>query len=218
VYGFYTLTAILAAALIAPGGSLLAAEHAIEGRVVDREGQGIPGAVVFVRAPAETETGDPPSISMDQIDKTFVPPVLPVVVGTTVMFPNYDQIHHHVYSFSRVKTFELPLYKGHDAMPVTFDTPGVVKIGCNIHDWMSAVILVLPTRHFGVTDEEGRFALPTLAEGRYTLAAWHDRSRIGVDETLTEIDVTGGAPAVTFELALNPPRSRPAVQGTRREP
>jgi len=76
-----------------------------------------------------------------------------------VRFPNRDQIRHHVYSFSRPKRFELPLYKGEDAPPVLFDKPGVVKIGCNIHDWMSAIILVLPNDRFAVTREDGTFSL-----------------------------------------------------------
>jgi hypothetical protein len=65
--------------------------------------------------------------------------VLPIAVGTEVRFPNHDQIHHHVYSFSRVKSFDLPLWKGEEAPPVLFDAPGVVKVGCNIHDWMMGV-------------------------------------------------------------------------------
>ena len=98
---------------------------------------------------------------MNQVGRTFVPHVLPVAVGTRVHFPNYDQIHHHVYSFSRTKTFELPLYRGEEAPPVLFDKPGVVKLGCNIHDWMAGIVLVLPYRHFAMTDAEGRYSTAT---------------------------------------------------------
>ena len=76
---------------------------------------------------------------MDQFNKTFVPEMLPIAVGTQVRFPNRDQIRHHVYSFSRPKRFELPLYKGEDAPPVLFDKPGVVRsaatstTGCRLH-------------------------------------------------------------------------------------
>ena len=115
---------------------------------------------------------------MDQFNKTFVPEMLPIAVGTQVRFPNHDQIHHHVYSFSRTKRFELPLYKGEDAPPVLFDKPGVVKVGCNIHDWMSAIILVLPNDRFAVTKEDGTFSLPgTRLPATYTIAAWHAQSR-----------------------------------------
>src|SRR5689334_3709549 len=75
---------------------------------------------------------------IDQKNKTFVPHVLPVQAGTAVKFPNSDDIQHQVYSFSPAKTFNLPLYKGTPANPIVFDTPGVVTLGCNIHDTMSA--------------------------------------------------------------------------------
>lgn len=75
----------------------------VSGRVVGPDGKGIAQAVVFVQSPVPSASVAPhatPSAPMDQINKTFVPGVLPVVVGTTVRFPNRDQIHHHVYSFS----------------------------------------------------------------------------------------------------------------------
>ena len=119
---------------------------------------------------------------MNQINKTFVPAVLPIQAGTRVHFPNRDQIHHHVYSFSRTKSFELPLYRGEDARPVLFDKPGVVKLGCNIHDWMSAIILVLPTPWFAMTDADGRYLLRGMPPGEYTLTAWHAQSREKTDD------------------------------------
>ena len=122
-----------------------AESRTIAGQVVGDDGKGIPQAIVFVQEPADAaSSAQQPAATMDQFNKTFVPDVLPVLVGTQVKFPNRDQIRHHVYSFSRAKRFELPLYKGEEASPVLFDKAGVVKIGCNIHDWMSAIILVLP--------------------------------------------------------------------------
>src|SRR4030095_11393137 len=142
------------------------AEPTISGRVVDPEGKGIAQAIVFVDNPAAAAAASkPPNAIMDQINKTFVPGVLPIVVGTEVRFSTRDHISHHVYSFSRTKTFELPLYKGEDAAPVLFDKPGVVKIGCNIHDWMSAIILVLPNDHFAVTKAAGTVTLTQLRAG-----------------------------------------------------
>ena len=113
-----------------------------------------------LRAPADARTA-----VMDQVNKEFVPHVLPVAVGTEVSFPNHDQIHHHVYSFSRTKTFEIPLYKGEAAPPVRFDQVGAVKLGCNIHDWMSGVILVVPTPYFAMTDEQRRLRAARPAAG-----------------------------------------------------
>jgi plastocyanin len=189
----------------------------VTGRVVATNGQGISQAVVFV--PALPNGGRmqaaPSSTEIDQIHKEFVPALLPVVVGTEVRFPNRDQIQHHVYSFSRAKNFELPLYKGEDAPPVLFDKVGVVKIGCNIHDWMSAIILVLPTPYFAVTDEAGNFTLSDLPAGAYALAAWHELSQSKPEETTQQIQVGGSPTAVTFTLPLSAPRPRPANRGER---
>ena len=90
---------------------------------------------------------------MDQRGSQFVPHVLPVQAGTSVTFPNSDQIRHQVYSFSASKRFELPLYAGTSASPIRFDQPGIVVLGCNIHDWMIGYVVVLDTPYFGKTGE-----------------------------------------------------------------
>jgi hypothetical protein len=152
---------------------------------------------------------------MDQVHKAFIPAVLPIPVGTEVRFPNNDQIHHHVYSFSRAKSFELPLYKGETASPVVFDKPGIVKIGCNIHDWMSAVILVVPSSFYVMTDREGNFTLADVPSGTYSLACWHERSHAKVEETAQKIEVGSQLTPVRFTLQLSPPRPRNALTGAR---
>jgi plastocyanin len=212
-------TLLALAVLIAPAAL---AAPSITGRVVGADGKGIADAVVFVQSPtdgAKMPNGVVPVATMDQIEKTFVPGLLPIVVGTTVRFPNHDQIHHHVYSFSRTKTFELPLYKGTDAPPVLFDKAGVVKVGCNIHDWMSGIILVLPTPYFAQTDAEGRFTLADLPHGQYSVVAWHELSKAKPEDTAQSLEV-GNGPAVeaNFTLTLGPARARPAVRGSRKEP
>jgi plastocyanin len=185
----------------------------VSGRVVDAEGKPVAQAIVFVQTSAEEKAAPKTFATMDQINKTFVPGVLPITVGTEVRFPNRDQIRHHVYSFSKTKNFELPLYKGEDAPPVLFDKVGVVKIGCNIHDWMSAIILVLPTSHFATTDEEGRYTLD-LPSGAYTLVAWHALSKEKPEDTQQQVQLAEAAEA-TFKLSLAPARSRPATRGAR---
>jgi plastocyanin len=213
------LLALLLFALLPLQGAV-AAEPIISGRVVGIDGKGIAQAIVFVQSPVESDaarTGPAPRATMDQISKTFVPAVLPIVVGTEVHFPNHDQIQHHVYSFSRPKSFELPLYKGQDAKPVRFDKPGVVRIGCNIHDWMSAVILVLPSPHYAVTDSDGNFTL-RLPRGTYMLAAWHDLSRDKLEDTLQTVQLESSAVAATFKLTLGPPHARPPIRGLRGDP
>ncbi len=88
---------------------------------------------------------------MDQVNKTFVPQVLVVAAGTAVEFPNSDSVSHQVYSFSRAKHFQLPLYKGEVHSPIQFDQPGLVVLGCNIHDSMVGYIYVADTPFFGRT-------------------------------------------------------------------
>jgi plastocyanin len=212
---FFVLMVMLAARAFA------ADTPSIAGRVTGADGKGIAEAVVFVQSPESDSSfgGTNPMATMDQIEKTFVPGLLPIVVGTRVRFPNHDQIHHHVYSFSRTKNFELQLYKGEDAPPVLFDKLGVVKVGCNIHDWMSGIILVLPSPYFAQTDAEGRFSLVGLPNGKYTVVAWHELSKAKPEDTAQSVDVApGAAAAANFALTLGPARARPAVRGSRREP
>jgi plastocyanin len=193
----------------------LAAKQTISGQVVDANGKAVAQAIVFVQDPPADTASTMPTATMDQVDKTFVPGVLPVVVGTQVRFPNNDQIRHHVYSFSRAKRFELPLYKGEDAVPVVFDKAGVVTIGCNIHDWMSATILVLPNQHYAVTDADGRFTLAGIDAGSYTLTAWHAQSREKAESIAQRVAVAGSDLQVVFKFALAPARARPATRGSR---
>ena len=186
----------------------------ITGRVVDAKGAPLRDAVVFVdqlpdgAAPA----ADGRKAVMDQVNKEFVPHVLPVAVGTEVSFPNHDQIHHHVYSLSRTKTFEIPLYKGEAASPVRFDQVGAVKVGCNIHDWMAGVILVVPTPYFVMTDDQGGFALRDLAPGTYGVVAWHEGSKTATDATRQMIPAGASGTPVTFPLDVAERRPRPAAR------
>jgi plastocyanin len=181
----------------------------LTGRVVDANGAPLADAVVFVQTGAPpSAAGTTPTAVVDQIGKQFVPHVLVVAVGTAVSFPNRDQIHHHVYSFSPAKTFEIPLYKGEQAGPVVFEQPGAVKLGCNIHDWMSGVILVVPTSFFASTDANGAFTLRDVPAGPLTVVAWHETSQTPVDTTAQRVDAAG-APPLTFTLDTAPRRARP---------
>jgi hypothetical protein len=94
-----------------------------------------------------------------------------------VSFPNSDSVKHQVYSFSPAKRFQLPLYAGKPKDPEVFDKPGVVTLGCNIHDKMSAYVYVVEAQYYGRTDHEGRWSSPSVEPGEYTLTIWHPLSR-----------------------------------------
>ena len=116
----------LSAALTLPSSSLtavVAAPGDLEAVVKDEHGKPVADAVVSLTPPAAATRPRASPAIMDQQNKEFVPLVLPVAVGTSVRFPNRDNIRHHVYSFSSAKRFELPLYSGTPAAPVVFDKP-----------------------------------------------------------------------------------------------
>jgi len=206
---------LLAIASVVLVAARAAAAASLTGRVVDPGGAPLAGAVVFVDElpPGVEAPSSGAGAVMDQVQKQFVPHVLPVPVGTQVTFPNHDQIHHHVYSFSRTKTFELPLYKGENAPPVTFDGLGAAKIGCNIHDWMEAVVLVVPTPYFAVTDDVGLFVLRDLPPGTWGVVAWHERQKGDPATTRKRLELAADTPPVTFEVDVAPPRPRAAPRG-----
>jgi len=197
---------------------IVGAAATISGRVTTPDGKPVIDAVVFVQEADPAAASAVRTATMDQIDKTFVPGLLPIVVGTRVSFPNHDQIHHHVYSFSRTKSFELPLYKGEDAKPVLFDKVGVVKVGCNIHDWMSGIILVLPTPWFAKTDSDGLWQIENLPAGHHTIVAWHELSKQKPEETAQPLPAGENVRDLKFTLALGAARPRPAMHGSRRDP
>ncbi|HEX3799355.1 MAG TPA: carboxypeptidase regulatory-like domain-containing protein [Verrucomicrobiae bacterium] len=105
----------------------------------------------------------------------FSPHVLPIMKGTVVEWPNDDDIFHNVFSFSEIQPFDLGLYKGHEAKPVTFNTPGRVDVFCSIHSSMNCVVLVLENPYFASTDAKGRYVISSVPAGTYKLKAWHER-------------------------------------------
>jgi len=134
------------------------------------------GVVALVRVGPGVQIFEPARgrATLDQVDKTFIPALLPIVVGTTVEFPNHDEIYHNVFSYSRAKRFDLGRYASDEKRFVTFDTPGIVRVFCEIHSFMRATIVVLPTSHFSVVDEAGGFELHDVPAGEYQLLLWHE--------------------------------------------
>jgi plastocyanin len=181
---------LLAAGLSA---NLSLAETAIEGHVVLPKSRFAPvvnrryevvtkGGVVATHPPLavvylEGSFPKPAKAAASQIvqkDLTFAPTLLPVHVGTRVEFPNLDDTYHNIFSYSPAKRFDLGRYRPEER-PIpfqVFDRPGLVTLRCDIHEHMRALVLVLETPHFTVTDAEGRFRLSGLPPGQYLLKAW----------------------------------------------
>jgi plastocyanin len=218
-------SAVLSAFIAA--GSLVFACSAfainVRASVQDDAGKPVRDAVVY----AVNLDGKAPELHpvreavMDQQDEEFVPYVLPVQVGTTVYFPNKDNIRHHVYSLFAPKKFELMLYKGTPPAPVLFDKPGVVVLGCNIHDWMIAYIFVLETPWFAKTGEDGKAELRNLPQGTYEVRAWHPLMKETPESTAKRVaspppDEAGGDADLVFTITRKPdwrPHRVPASPG-----
>ena len=141
--------------------------------VRNARGAAVRDAVVYAVAEGRNLPLAKTTAVMDQRNRTFVPHVLAVQTGTAVHFPNSDDVRHQVYSFSPAKTFQLPLYEGTPANPILFDKPGVVAIGCNIHDRMTAYIVIVDTPYFAATTKKGRAQLAQVGAGRYALRVWY---------------------------------------------
>jgi plastocyanin len=138
--------------------------------------------VVYVVGPVGTNAAAPEkpvrvitTKKVSQRGAMFSPHVLPVVAGTTVEWPNYDEILHNVFSLSETKPFDLDLYKAPVVKQVTFDQPGRVDVFCSIHTAMSCVVLVLENPYFAATGEKGHYVILNVPPGTYQLKAWHER-------------------------------------------
>jgi plastocyanin len=143
----------------------------------------------------ETSRGE---ASLDQRNEAFFPYVLAVQAGATVAFPNDDRTYHNVFSFSKAKRFDLGRYARGQSKSVRFDRPGVVRVFCDIHAHMSAFILVFAHPYFAATDSEGRFQIPSVPAGSYTIAVWTD----GIVRETRKIEVPSGEAAVDLEFQV----------------
>jgi len=186
---------ILALAL----GTAQAAEIAVQ--VLDQQGAPLADAVVLVSG--QGLVAEPRPTTLDQQNRRFVPHVLAVATGTAVSFPNSDDIRHQVYSFSPTKRFELPLYHGIPSTPVVFDQPGVVVVGCNIHDWMVGYLYVSAAGRSAVTDGQGRARIE-VPNGHYQLALWHPDLRDPREVAQPALDVAGQPVTLKLQLAVQP--------------
>lgn len=203
---------ILLALAGACAGSAVADELSVVVR--DETGAALADAVVTLIPLADqvvTPTANDPVVA--QRGHRFVPFVLPVHRETAVEFPNYDETRHHVYSFSPAKTFEIKLYRGDPETRIVFDRPGIVSIGCNIHDYMQGFIYVTDAPLFAVTAQDGRALLADLPPGPYTLTVWHPWQTTDARPRRLELD--GDAEVIRSLSLAPPPPARPAENALR---
>jgi plastocyanin len=197
-------------------GARTAAAAALQASVKDQQGRPVADSVVSATPldPKNALRGKPPAVVIDQVDKQFVAYVTPIYVGSMVKFPNNDNIRHQVYSFSPTKRFDLPLYAGTDAPPVLFDKPGVVVLGCNIHDWMIGYIYVSETPFFAKTGSAGTASLEDMPSGDYLVKIWHPRMERTEEVTSRTVTLTAGTPVnLEWQLTLKPTFRIPRVSG-----
>ncbi|MDZ7292866.1 MAG: carboxypeptidase regulatory-like domain-containing protein [candidate division KSB1 bacterium] len=155
-------------------------------------------AVVYIADTFPDSTFAPPREHpiMDQRNEQFIPYILPVVVGTTVDFPNNDRVYHNVFSFSKAKTFDLGKYPTRTKKSVTFEQVGIVSLYCEIHAHMNAFILVLPNPYFATVNADGKFRIRHIPTGEYTLKVFMGRGEeieraVAVPENgVTHIDIS----------------------------
>jgi len=166
--------------------------------VADEKGKPVAGAVVAFKPAGKSAAVKPGVYEIVQEGQRFIPELTIVPVGSRIRFPNRDDVAHHVYSFSPAKKFDIPLYQGEAPQDVVFDRPGVVALGCNIHDWMLAHVFVVDTPYFAVTGNDGRAVLRAAPAGSGTLEVWHPRAR--ADEVKFEVEAIAKTPPVALKL------------------
>jgi plastocyanin len=176
-------------------GVLPASAGTVSGRVELRDSQDsavrkkdYSGVVVWLQPAANSGLPLPKPVSgralMEQRNKTFTPHILPIRVGTAVDFPNFDPIFHNAFSNYNGQLFDVGLYRPGTTRSVRFSRPGVVRVFCNIHANMSAVIVVLETPYFGTTQRDGTFEIAAVPPGEYMLHVFHERA---TQATLNEL-------------------------------
>lgn len=198
----------LLVAWAALGLALPVAAAEVEGQVLVLAadgGQAAAGQPIVVYLTGFRQPPPPEAPVISQKDKTFIPSLRVIVAGQSVQFTNDDPMVHNVFSTSAARSFDLGQPGPHQTREVSFPTPGLVDVYCNIHEAMFANILVLPNRAFALVDEQGRFVIRDVPPGRYPLHAW-GRS---IEPFEVEVTVGTGKPAAV-EVVLHPRVFNPA--------
>jgi plastocyanin len=191
---FFSLCWLLPAA----AGSVNGTIELIDSRDPEvRKHKNYSGVVVWLEAvgrPAAAGSADavPQPSVMTQKMKTFTPHVLAIPAGTAVEFPNFDLVFHNAFSGYSGQVFDVGLYPPGRSRTVVFKREGVVRVFCNIHSTMSAVIVVLRTPYFAVSDSIGNYAIPDVPPGEYRLHVYHERA---LQQNLAAMEQTVKVPA-----------------------
>ena len=163
--------------------------------VFDASGQPVNEVIVYLKPKIVMNVAESSPVEIEQKNKLFNPFISVLPVGAKATFPNHDGIGHHVYSFSEIKSFELPLSEDVITQEILFDKPGVVTVGCNIHDWMVAYLYIVDTPYFTKTNERGTTVLEDITSGEYDLHIWHPGS-LSSNDTIKTITI---APNTTIQ-------------------
>ncbi|WP_431478029.1 methylamine utilization protein [Massilia eburnea] len=185
-----------------------AAASGITVHIADANGKPVADAVVYLEADGGQSLPKPQKAGeISQKGLKFNPLVTVIQAGSKIYFPNNDKVRHHIYSFSAPHKFDQKLYSGTTADPQTFDKPGTVVLGCNIHDKMIAYVRIVDTPYFGKTDAGGDVAVDAPA-GKYVLKAWHP-DIVGGNAQEQAVRLSDGTANASFKFALKPPSTDP---------
>jgi plastocyanin len=187
---------------------VVAEAASLEVTVGDQAGAPAPGAVVELQP---VSAGDTASVAaadaqMTQKNQAFAPHVLVVRKGASVAFPNLDPFHHHIYSFSAARTFEIELYSRAEVPSMVFPNAGVVPLGCNIHDNMRGYIYVSEAPYFAATADNGAAAFESIPTGEWRVQVWHPRAAQGVSTSVMVGEGADGRQSIAVQIDLEPRR------------
>lgn len=200
---FPSLLAVCAVAILAVAAPAFAGDLTVE--VKTPAGTPVANAVVTIQPSSggAVPTRYDQPLRLAQHNQMFEPFILLVPLGAQVSFPNQDLVRHQVYSFSITKKFELKLYGHDESRSVTFDKAGVVAVGCNIHDNMTAFIKVADTPYAARTDAAGHLAFKDLPAGAAVVRVWHPYAKTPAGEQRFDMAIpkSGGVQqAVSMDL------------------
>jgi plastocyanin len=197
------MRALFFMALLVAAAPAAAAELTVQVRTAN--GAAVQNAVVTLYPGGRpTAPGGGRTFQIAQRDLQFSPFVLVVPVGAQVSFPNFDNVRHHVYSFSPVRRFEIRLFAREQARSVRFDRPGIVPLGCNIHDGMIAFIDVVDTGLAVRTDASGRASFANVPAGPVIARVWHPYLRAPANQLQFNWSIANGRQAQSVAVSLRP--------------